>query len=214
MSLITNIAHRIVSFPPVYDLLQRCAGYYQIADLMAPYIRGAAGGTLLDLGAGTGNFRSFAHPTTRYIWFDSDPVKLSGYRNKFDGGWSVLGSGGELCFKDQSIDHALFVSVSHHLDDEQFDAVLARLASILRGKLLFFDGYISPDRWISNMLWRYDRGRHARSREAILAMVRRHFEIEETVELSVYHRYVLAVATPRKPAYAGDSERIASITSA
>lgn len=214
MSLLTQIAHRIVAFPPVYDLLQRCAGYYQIADLMAPYIHDTAGGTLLDLGAGTGNFRTFAHPSTRYIWFDSDPVKLSGYRNKFTGGWSVLGSGGELCFKDQSIDHALFVSVSHHLDDQQFDALLARLASILRGKLLFFDGYISPDRWISQLLWRYDRGRHPRSRQAILDMLQRHFVIQETADLSVYHRYVLAVATPRQSAQASGNDRIASITSA
>jgi SAM-dependent methyltransferase len=210
--MITQLAHQLVSIPFVYDLLQRAAGFYDIARLLKPHLAATAGSSLLDLGAGTGNFRALTPSDTRYLWFDSDPVKLSGFRSKFNNDLAILGSGAELCFRDQSIDIGLFVSVSHHLTDEEFDAVLHSLSKMLRSHLIFFDFYLSPDRWISSLLARMDRGRYPRSREAILAMLAKHFDIEKTEDLSVYHRYVMAIATPKSVPSQNANDRTASMT--
>ena len=211
--MLTQIAHRIVAIPFVYDLLQKVAGFDHIARLLRPHLQTTAGASLLDFGAGTGNFRALAPASARYIWFDSDPVKLNGYRSKYANGLSVLGHGGQLCFADTSIDFGLFISVSHHLDNSQFDAALASLAAILRRQLIFFDFYLSEGRPISDLLARFDRGRHPRTRQQILEFVARHFDIETIEDLSVYHRYVLVIANP-KPAYAQQNDRTASITAA
>ena len=192
--MITKIAHQIAALPFVYDLIQRAAGCGQIFKMLQPHLAATSASTLLDLGAGTGNFRSLAPPSAKYIWFDSDPVKLAGYRAKFHSGSSVLGNGGQLCFREQSIDFALFAAVSHHLNDEEFNSTLAALAKILRHRLIFFDAFKSPDRLSSNLLWHLDRGCYPRSRDSLIDFVSRHFDIESVEDLSIYHRYVLIVA--------------------
>jgi len=210
--MIKQLAHRIVSIPFVYDLLQNLVGLDEISRLLKPHLEATAGGTLLDFGAGTGNFRRLCPENTRYLWFDSDPVKLQGYQVKFERGLAVLGSGAALCFREQSLDFGLFISVSHHLTDDEFNAVLASLAKILRRQLIFFDFYLSSDRWLSGLLVRFDRGAYPRSRQKILDMVSRHFEIETTEDLSVHHRYVLAIAKPKGARNQNENDRTPSMT--
>ena len=106
----------------------------------------------------------------------------------------MLGNGGQLCFREQSIDFALFAAVSHHLNDEEFNSTLAALAKILRHRLIFFDAFKSQDRLSSNLLWHLDRGCYPRSRDSLIDFVSRHFDIESVEDLSIYHRYVLIVA--------------------
>ena len=192
--MITKIAHQIAALPFVYDLIQRAVGCGPIFKILQPHLAATSASTLLDLGAGTANFRPLAPPSAKYIWFDSDPVKLAGYRAKFHSGSSLLGNGGQLRFREQSIDFALFAAVSHHLNDEEFNSTLAALTKILRHRLICFDAFKSEDGLSSNLLWCLDRGCYPRSRDSLIDFVSRYFDIESVEDLSTYHRYVLIVA--------------------
>lgn len=196
--MISAALHRAVAQPLIYDAAQTMAGFHKVGRFLVPYLSEARGKTLLDVGAGTGNFRQFLTEPTRYIWFDCDPQKLAGFSAKRNGAMAALGDATRLCFGDNSIDYALCAAVSHHLTDDQLQNLFAELARVLTTKLVFFDAIDCPDRKISNLLWRYDRGSHPRSPVTLRQALEKSFDIELIRDLTIFHRYVLCIARPRK----------------
>jgi ubiquinone/menaquinone biosynthesis C-methylase UbiE len=157
----------------------------------------AANKSLLDVGAGTGNYRRFIADSVRYIWLDCDSQKLQGYLAKHQSGLAALASATQLCFRDKTVDFALCVAVSHHLNEEELRRLFAELARVIRCRLVFLDAIECKARMISNLLWKYDRGSFPRTSPCLRATMARAFEIELVEEFCAYHRYILCVGRPR-----------------
>jgi len=195
--MIAGVLHRIVSHPKVYDWVQQAAGADVVGRFLAPHLAESAGKLLLDVGAGTGNFRRFMPDSTRYIWMDNDAQKLSGFHRKQRSELSTMGDGTQLCFRDKSIDYALCAAVLHHLNDDALSRLVDELGRVVRHRLIVLDPIQCSDRTVSNLLWKYDRGSFPRTAERIRAALRRRFELQHVGELTVYHRYILCVANPK-----------------
>ena len=86
--------------------------------------------------------------------------------------------------------------VSHHLNDAEFRVVVGDLARVTKSVLFFVDAVRNEDRFLSRLLWRYDRGRNPRTKAEILAVLGAAFEIAEVSDYQTLHQYVLCVARP------------------
>jgi uncharacterized protein YbaR (Trm112 family) len=181
--------HSVVAVPFVYDLVQRLAGAQRIFERMKPILEQTDGAIVLDAGAGTGTIEGLLPRSARYVWLDPDPQKLSGFRHKSEAP-AVLGDATRIPFKDGSVDWAISIAVSHHLDDEELAGMLDELRRVVRKRLFFLDAVVAPA-YASRLLWRYDRGRHPRSADSLRKQLAMRFDIVSDEEFTVLHRYLL-----------------------
>ena len=190
-------AAAVVGTPRVYDAVQRLVGARRILLQIEPMLHDVAG-SVVDVGAGTGYLAAALPAEARYLWLDSDPHKLKGFRNQSTGP-AVIADATKLPFPDESIDWAASAFVLHHLDDAQLDLMLSELHRVVRQGVFILDSVADPS-LRSRILWRYDRGRHPRTPDAIRKAISTNFAIVAEDEFAEVHRYVALTATPRRTA--------------
>jgi SAM-dependent methyltransferase len=199
--------HRLVSRPNVYNLVQRLVGASVVSTHLKEHIATLGPtGVVLDLGGGTGLYRELWPTEWRYICLDSDPEKLHGFVRRNPGDNMLLADVSAVPLPDHSLDAVLCTFVSHHLSDGVLEAFVDESARVLRpgGALIFVDAVWRPERIVSRLLWRYDRGAYPRTKDRLLTAISASFEIA-TVELfAVLHEYLLCVATTRLLAVPSD----------
>jgi SAM-dependent methyltransferase len=182
----------LVATPFIYDLVQRLAGAEQIFRRLRTILAEAEGADVLDAGAGTGSYEAVLPRSARYIWLDPDSQKLAGFRTK-SSSTAVLGDATRMPLKDGSVDWALSIGVSHHLDDEQLTRMLDEIRRVVRSRFLFLDPVVTP-RFASRALWHYDRGRHPRTAGDLRRQLSERFDLLADQEFTILHRYLLVTA--------------------
>jgi Methyltransferase domain len=185
----------IVSRPAVYAIVQNLAGQAEIAARLRDAI--AELGPLpvfLDVGSAEGGFSSRldANP----VFVDLDPRPLAALLRRRPAARALAADAAALPFADAAFDASLCVAVSHHLDDGQLDRVIGELARVSR-RVVFLDALRNDDRAVSRWLWRFDRGRHPRTRDRLRGALERRLIVEREGAFTVFHQYALWVATPR-----------------
>jgi SAM-dependent methyltransferase len=177
--------------------MQRLVGREEGHRRMRPYLAQTAGCMVLEVGAGTGDWAQVLPPTARYVWFDNDPQKLTGFRARRASALAVVGDATRLCLRDKSVGWTLCIAVSHHLTDEELRLFLRSLANVSRDGLIFLDGLRTDGSWISQLLWKYDRGANPRKLEALQPFIEEFFDIEKEEQFAVYHNYWVCQARPK-----------------
>lgn len=194
--MFSDLLHRMVSAPRVYDAVQKMAGRDRNYEWLAPYLAESSGRVVLDVGGGTGELARVLSPTAVYIWLDSDPKKLHGLRQRMNKPRALLGDASHIGLRDKSIDIAACVAVSHHLSEAQLGDALHELSRICRLRLVFLDA-IRHEGTVSRLMWKYDRGSYPRTADALRAHIERYFVIESESCNAVYHHYWLCAAIPK-----------------
>jgi uncharacterized protein YbaR (Trm112 family) len=182
----------IIRAPRAYDLLQRVAGARETRKRLGRVLEHATGKVVLDVGAGTGSVEAALPPGARYIWLDADPQKLNGFRTKSPS-QAILGDATKLPLRDRSVDWAVSAGLSHHLDDAELGLMLDELRRVAREGVVFVDA-VQSRAPASRLLWRYDRGQHARPAATLWRELQRRFEVVEAQEFRLLHRYLLVKA--------------------
>jgi ubiquinone/menaquinone biosynthesis C-methylase UbiE len=196
--MILRILHFIVAIPWVYDLVQKLAGREEGHRHMRPFLSHTAGQTVLEVGAGTGDWAQVLPPTARYIWFDNDAQKLSGFRRRDStASLALLGDASQMCIRQNGVDWAICIAVSHHLTDAEFRSFLSSLAHVSKNGLIFMDGLRRPDLPLSQLLWHYDRGAYPRPFEELRPFLTEFFDIVEEKRFTVYHEHWVCNARPK-----------------
>jgi len=196
---IKRILDYVVANPWVYDAVQNLLGHKKTCRILAPRFADATEASVLDVGAGTGNLAHLLPPAI-YFWLDNDLDKLRGFISKFRGKYhAVLCDAAHLSIRSHSMDYVACIAMAHHLDEDAFSVLLAELARVCRGRLVFLDPTWYPTSRTGRLLWWLDRGAYPRTPEKLLSSIGQHFEIIETVRYSIWHHYLLCVAKPRLP---------------
>ena len=196
--MLTDLLHRIVANPIVYDTVQILAGSAELnRRLLANLGEMPEQPTILDVGGGTGLPPSLWPAGTTYLCLDIDPVKLSGFRLKGRPGVPLLGDATHLPIHSRSLDLVVCKDVTHHLSDEQLPLLFRESARVLKpgARMLLIDAVEAPERWRSRVLWRYDRGAHPRPVETLRQAMANEFDIAHWEVFAIQHRYVLGVGT-------------------
>jgi ubiquinone/menaquinone biosynthesis C-methylase UbiE len=189
-----RLAASLVSRPSVYGLVQALAGQGRVAARLREALANLPAGRLLDVGSADGGFAS--RLGREAVFVDLDPRPLVALRRSGRGSFAAAADASRLPFPDRAFDVSVCVAVSHHLDDGQLESVVAELGRVTSGTLLFLDALRNEDRAVSKWLWRYDRGRHPRTRDQLREALERRFRLREKREFTIYHQYVLWVASP------------------
>jgi SAM-dependent methyltransferase len=197
---LADILHRVVAQPVVYDAVQAMAGASELNRRLAARIGSLPPRALIvDVGGGTGLPRSMLPDDSTYVCLDPDPVKLRGFMGKHRPGYAVCGDAAALPLPDGTVDLAVCKDVGHHLTDPQLALLFRECNRVLRlgARMIFIDAALAADRLRSRALWRYDRGSHPRSHDAMKQAMESEFQITEWETFAIIHRYVLGVGQPR-----------------
>lgn len=190
---------RFVHHPQVYEFIQNLFGANQIRERLRHHIRALENKTILDVGAGTGIYRT-AFQGGHYIALERDPKRVSFLINQRNPTFAVVADAARLCFKDQSLDYVLCAFLAHHLTEADFLSFLREISRVARGKLIFIDPLADSESWLRKRLWKLDQGHYPRTLERLLSHIRSEFEIEHQEQFTIFHRYLLCVATPKSAA--------------
>src|SRR5882672_3868195 len=118
--MLTDLLHRVVANPTVYDTIQVLAGSADLNRRLAENLGDlAARPTILDVGGGTGLPPSLWPAGATYLCLDIDPVKLAGFRRKDRPGVALRGDATRLPLRTRSLDLVVCKNVTHHLSDAQ-----------------------------------------------------------------------------------------------
>lgn len=195
--MLTEILHRVVANPVVYDTVQALAGTSAELDRHLGVYVGElpARPIILDVGGGSGLPPSLWPGDATYLCLDIDPVKLAGFRRKGRPGVPLLGDGTHLPFRTGSLDLVVCKNVTHHLSDGQLPALFRESARVLKpgSRMLYMDAVQAPDRWRSRFLWRYDRGSHPRTVATLWQAMAKEFDVGHWEVFATHHRYVFGV---------------------
>ena len=193
-----RLAAALMSRPLLYELVQDLAGQRKVAVRLRQALDRLPHRRTLDVGSSAGALalRLGLSP----VCLDLDPRALASLRRRDRAARPVAGDAAGLPFRDGAFDLALLVAVCHHLDDGALPAVVDELARVTSGHLVVLEPLRNDARLVSRSLWRYDRGRHPRTREKLEAILMRRFEVRETIEFAVYHQYMLSVLRPLRRA--------------
>jgi SAM-dependent methyltransferase len=195
--MLTNALHRLVAWPRVYDAVQCLAGAREVQRRLEKQVsRLPVASRVIDLGGGTGISRGLWPADCLYICLDLDPQKLRGFLSKHPGGMAVLADGTQIPIATGSVDVILCKAVSHHLSDPLWLAMLDESARVLapQGTFVFVDAIWAPTRLVGRLLWRFDRGAHPRSPQALRAFIARRYEVRYWERFATYHEFVLCTA--------------------
>jgi SAM-dependent methyltransferase len=195
-SRLQRFAAALVSRPSVYELVQNLAGQAQVAARVREVVERLPRRLVADVGSSEGGFglRLGIDP----LFLDLDPRALRALRRKASGARAIAADVSRLPLPDGCIDLVLCVAVVHHLDDATLAAAVPELARVCSGRLLLLEPLRNDRRRVSRWLWRYDRGRHPRTREELVAILASHFRVEEEIAFAVYHEYLICVALPTR----------------
>lgn len=186
----------LIEDPRLYDVVQRLAGPQVTARKLRVILAGAGGRRVLDVGAGTGSLARVLPPGVEYWALDSDPLKLRRLAHKVPGARRLLRSALDTGLEDGAADWTVCVAVAHHLDDAQLPQLIAELARVTGGRLVFVDplwtGRLGPGR----LLWGIDRGSYPRREATLVAALRERFELERFDRYRTLHEYLLCVGRP------------------
>jgi len=181
--------------PIVYDVVQQAFGARESRRRVEGVLRRLSPGSVLDVGAGTGAYASAVPASAEYLGLDVDEAKLERLRRKHPGRATMRGDATALPLPDRSFDVALCIAVAHHLPDGALERMIAELARVVAGSLVFLEP-LQDERLASRVLWRIDRGTFPREEGALLAVLRSRFSIVSAETYRIAHRYLLCVATP------------------
>jgi ubiquinone/menaquinone biosynthesis C-methylase UbiE len=91
----TGILDHVVAEPWIYSQIQKVFGLEWRKQRLEPYLAETNYKVILDVGAGTGLYRSLISKTARYIALDIDPKKLSRVSDAI----RLIGDAAHLSFK-------------------------------------------------------------------------------------------------------------------
>jgi SAM-dependent methyltransferase len=195
-TFLQRLAGSLVSKPFVYDLVQSLAGQEKVARRLRTALAAMPHRRALDVGSAAGGFafRLGISP----VCADLDPRPVAALRRRRPGVRATVADAATLPFADRTFDLVLCLAVLHHLDDATLERVVSELARVAAARVLILEPLRNDARRTSRWLWRYDRGRHPRTRDQLMAALSRRMDVEEAAEFSVYHQYLMCVMSSRE----------------
>jgi SAM-dependent methyltransferase len=192
----SKILRRLEDDPRLYDLVQTAAGYPLLASRLKQLVGPTAGLSVLDAGAGTGALGALVHESADYTALEIDPKKIARLRLRQPDARVIEGSVTSIPLGAKTVDVSVIVNVCHHLDDSELESALGELARVTRSRVVLADPvWDGPP--LGRALWRIDRGAYPRTTSDLLDALNRHGTVTQSQRLTIFHRYILASATPR-----------------
>lgn len=162
--ILRGIRERLMAVPWVYNRVRPLligSDYYAT---LARFCRAGQSDRVFDLGCGTGQLLRYLR-CARYLGVDADPSALQHARRFADEHISFIeGEGWGNAYRELDPTVVLMLGVIHHLPDEEFGTIIARMRKVgqTRPRIVTFDTSFFPGHLLNNFLSYLDRGRYVR----------------------------------------------------
>jgi SAM-dependent methyltransferase len=186
----------LLDHPRVYDLVQTFGRWHLTAGRLRSLLADAAGQTVLDMGAGTGNLAPLLPPDADYVAIDNDPARIRSLERKVPGARCIVGSALDTGLEDDAVDWSVCNGLAHHLEDLDVPRLMAELARVTRERLVFVEPLWPGGRLLNAFLWRYDRGSHPRPESTVLAALEAHFVLDHVEHIRPSQELLICVGRP------------------
>lgn len=178
---------RYLEFPQVYLLFQRLLGSARSTErFAAESIRPFPGAWILDIGCGPAMILDHLPRSVHYVGYDFNPRYIEYARKRHsDRGEFICRKVSEAPRHDLlgQFDIVLAIAILHHLNDAEAAVLIETAHAHLKpgGTLITLDGaYVSGQPLIAKFLLARDRGRHVRTPEGYVSLLRSRFDDVET----------------------------------
>jgi len=191
-----NLFNQLTNRPCFYDLIQNLAGARKMHRFLQSQVQPwKESRSVLDVGGGTGLYRTIWGKSQLYVCLDIDPEKLSAFGKDNSGRVPVVSNASNMAIKNESADIIMVTFVAHHLNDENLDKVFSESFRVLKksGLLIFMDALWNPSSPVGCFLWKLDRGRYPRTYERLYELVSTYFQILRDEGYAIYHEYRLLI---------------------
>jgi SAM-dependent methyltransferase len=193
MDHVTTGLYRFLEFPSLYTFLQRVLGGPRATQRhIAESIRPFAGARILDIGCGPATILRYLPSTVHYVGYDFNPRYIEHARKVYQDRGEFI-----ACRVDDAprlgrlgtFDFVLATAILHHLNDAEASVLIDTAHSHLKtgGKLITLDCvYIPRQPLVAKFLISHDRGRHVRTPEGYVALLKGRFDsIEASIRSDV-----------------------------
>lgn len=189
MSLLKRPARALSSQPLIYQIIQNLLGQNVMVDRLRRHAVNISA-PLLDVGSSVG-------AVTEKLRLEATSIDIDVLAILQAKGRRVVADAGALPFLPRCFRTAMMVAVSHHLATSELQQAFRELARVCADRLVFADAVRNDSRFLSRLLWRYDRGADPRTEEELVQLVERDFTITSIERFEHIHQYVLLIAIPR-----------------
>jgi len=191
--MLGRVIKRIASHPWIYDQIQLCAGARSTYKRLSSQVAAFNSVIVLDLGGGTGLYRHAWPSSCVYMCLDIDKQKIERFLKKNRDCIALVADATSIPLQDKSIDVIVCIAVSHHLTDAAFAQLIRESERVLKttGTFIYIDAVWVPDRRLSKLLWKYDRGSYPRTKEQIYSLISQQYRIVHGERYTIFHEYIL-----------------------
>lgn len=179
LSQVTTGLRSILSYPAVYDTMQRLMGARALREHnVRTHVRPFPGMRILDLGCGTAEVLDALPNDVEYVGYDMSAAYIESARRRFGGrGRFHCGLLQEADIgSDERYDIVIGTGVLHHLDDDSVLTFLSTAAAALKpgGRIYTVDPcFAEQQNPVARFLISRDRGQHVRDATGYLELARR-----------------------------------------
>ena len=138
--------------------------------------------TVIDIGCGTGAFIEAVPQDVSYLGVDINKKYISFAKRRFGNHkrrFIVKNVLDKSFYKNKQFDAALFVSMLHHLSDEELSLILPVIKKITRKVVIIADIIPDPEGVLRKLMVRLDQGKFIRPREEKTRLLSKYFKIVE-----------------------------------
>lgn len=139
--------------------------------------------SVLDVGCGTGDFATCTPTSATYTGIDLNEHYIK-YASAHFGGkkkkFAVQDVTEKSFYSKKKFDAVLFVSMLHHLSDDELAAIMPAIKKITGGVIIIADIIPDPPGFLQKLMVRLDQGRYIRTRQEKLKLLKKYFKVTET----------------------------------
>lgn len=142
--------------------------------------------TVIDIGCGTGDFVTCLPDKVSYLGIDINRNFISFAQSHYSGDnikFALQDVTQKEFYKNKKFEAVLFISMLHHLTDDELNIVLPIIKKLTKKVIIFADIIPNPKGILRKIIVKLDQGKYVREKELKIKLLKKYFKITETKEI-------------------------------
>lgn len=180
-----NLKAKVLEQPGLFNTIRSiiAGNQKQTKNFVNKYLVQYKAKTVLDIGCGTGDFVVSVPDTIEYIGADINRNYISYAARHFENAKRkfILQDVTDAAFyKNRKFDAVLFISMLHHLSDEELKKILPIVKRMTKKVVIIADIIPNPEGFVQKLMVKLDQGKFIRTQQDKITILKKYFKIVHT----------------------------------